>query len=234
MMRKRHVTDQPHHSSGGEKGKAAGQQSGATLENQSSMAQRICVGRIGAAHGTGGEVKLWPFTAERDAIARYGAMETADRTRQLEIVSLRPGKDFLIARFKDIANRDAAERLRNVELFVPRARLPEPAPDEFYQADLIGLTVVDLAGRTLGRIVAVRNFGAGDLLEISGSEALVDSAASDETVLIPFTATMVPNVDVASRKVIVDPPSGLLNEASPDAGNAKVGTRNLRNRKIGD
>jgi 16S rRNA processing protein RimM len=185
-----------------------------TLDDQPSAATRVCVGRIGAPHGTGGEVRLWPFTAEPEAVARYGVVETADRTR-LEIVSLRPGKDFLIARFKEIADRNAAECLRNVELFVPRERLPAPAPDEFYQADLIGLVVEDLAGRTLGRIVAVRNFGAGDLLEMDcrtsrEGETRADSGASGETVLIPFNTAIVPSVDVAAGKVIVDPPAGLL------------------------
>jgi len=163
---------------------------------------------------------LWPFTTEPEAVGRYGMVETADRER-LEIVSLRPGKDFLIARFKDVADRSAAERLRNVELFVPRERLPALATDEFYHADLIGLVVEDIAGITLGRIVAVRNFGAGDLLEIirdqdAEAEASIEPRSTPkddagvETVLIPFTSTMVPSVDIAAGKVVVDPPPGLI------------------------
>jgi 16S rRNA processing protein RimM len=165
--------------------------------------RRICVGRIGAAHGTGGEVKLWPFTAEPGAVADYGALETADGAHLLEIASLRPAKDFLIARFKGIADRTAAEHLRNLDLYVPRERLPAPAPDEFYYADLIGVTVEDRAGAKLGAIVAVHNYGAGDLLEI-------DHCDGGETVLIPFTAAMVPTVDIAAGRVIVDLPPGLL------------------------
>jgi 16S rRNA processing protein RimM len=164
---------------------------------------RICVGRIGAAHGTGGEVKLWPFTAEPGAVADYGALETADGARRFEIASLRPAEDFLIARFKGIADRTAAERLCNVDLYVPRERLPAPAPDEFYYADLIGLAVEDRAGTKLGGIVAVHNYGAGDLLEIA-------RRGGGETVMVPFTAAMVPTVDTAAGRVIVDLPPGLL------------------------
>src|SRR5580692_11097757 len=83
----------------------------------------ICVARIGAAHGTRGEVRLWPFTADPEAVGRYGALETADRSRLLEIEALRPGKDFFVARFKGIPDRSAAERLRNIDLYVPRDRL---------------------------------------------------------------------------------------------------------------
>jgi 16S rRNA processing protein RimM len=185
---------------------------------------RICVGRIGAAHGTSGEVKLWPFTAEPGAVADYGALETADGARRLEIASLRPAKDFLIARFKGVADRTSAERLRNIDLYVPRERLPAPAPDEFYYADLIGLAVEDGTGAKLGAIVAVHNYGAGNLLEIARGNASAASVAngdhaaanaagrvSGETVLIPFTAAMVPTVDIAGGRVIVDPQAGLLN-----------------------
>jgi 16S rRNA processing protein RimM len=148
-------------------------------------------------------VKLWPFTAERGAVADYGTLETADGARRFEIESLRPAKDFLIARFKGIADRAAAARLRNVDLYVPRERLPAPAPDEFYHADLIGLAVEDRAGTKIGGIVAVHNYGAGDLLEI-------DRGGDGETVMVPFTAAMVPTVDIAAGRIIVDLPPGLL------------------------
>jgi 16S rRNA processing protein RimM len=177
---------------------------------------RICVGRIGAAHGTGGEVKLWPFTAEPGAVGDYGALETADGARRFEIASLRPAKDFLIARFKGIADRTAAERLRNLDLYVPRERLPAPAPDEFYYADLIGLAVEDRAGAKLGGIVAVHNYGAGDLLEI-------DRGGDGETVMVPFTAAMVPTVDIAAGRVIVDPPPGLLDGPPEDGAEDATG-----------
>ena len=159
--------------------------------------QRICVARLGAAHGVRGEVKLWSFTAEPAAVAGYGPFETADG-RVIEIEALRPAKDFFVARLKGIADRDAAERLRNAELFVPRERLPAPEDgDEFYHADLIGLAAVDATGAALGSIVAVHNFGAGDLIEVRRAEG-------NDTVMLPFTQAMVPTIDIAAGRIVVD------------------------------
>jgi len=169
---------------------------------------RVCVARIGAAHGTRGEVKLWPFTAAPAAVGDYGPLETADGSRSFEIEALRPAKDFFVARLKGVTDRTAAERLRNTDLYVPRERLPAPDPDEFYHADLIGLDAEDTAGKTLGTVVAVHNFGAGDLLEIA-------PAGGGETVMLPFTAAIVPVIEIARGQIIVDAPLGLL---EPDAG----------------
>ena len=123
---------------------------------------RICLGQIGAAHGTTGEVRLRSFTSDPNAITGYGPLETEDG-RVLTIESLRPAKDHFVARLSGIADRNAAERLTNERLYVPRERLPPPDDaDEFYHADLIGLSVVDPAGETFGSVIAVHNFGAGD------------------------------------------------------------------------
>jgi 16S rRNA processing protein RimM len=168
---------------------------------------RVCVARIGAAHGTRGEVKLWPFTAAPEAVSEYGPLETADGARAFEIEALRPAKDFFVARLKGVTDRTAAERLRNTDLYVPRERLPAPDPDEFYHADLIGLDAEDTAGKALGTVVAVHNFGAGDLLEIA-------LAGGGETVMMPFTAAIVPVVEMARGRIVVDAPPGLL---EPDA-----------------
>ncbi len=172
---------------------------------------RVCVGRIGAAHGTRGEVRLWSFTADPEAVARYGALESADGTRQIEIETLRPAKEFFVARLKGVADRTAAERLRNVDLYVPRDRLPPPEPDEFYHADMIGLAAEDRAGKALGTVIAVHNFGAGDLLEVA--------PAAGDTVLVPFTAAMVPEVAIAEGRIVIDA-ADLFEvgaaEASPD------------------
>jgi 16S rRNA processing protein RimM len=157
--------------------------------------QRICVARLGAAHGVRGEVRLWSFTADPAAVVGYGPFETADG-RLIEIETLRPAKDFFVARLKGVADRDAAERLRNVELFVPRARLPAADGDEFYHADLIGLAVVDSSGAALGTVVALHNFGAGDLIEVRRADA-------NDTVMLPFTQDAVPQIDVAGGRVVV-------------------------------
>jgi 16S rRNA processing protein RimM len=165
--------------------------------------KRVCVARIGAAHGTRGEIRLWSFTAEPLAVAGYGPLESTDGER-FEIEALRPGKGYFIARLKGIADRSAAKRLNNVELYVPRERLPEPAAaDEFYHADLVGLTVVGTEGAALGRVVAVQNFGAGDLIEVA-------PVAGGDTVLLPFTEAAVPVVDIAGGRLLVNPPEGIF------------------------
>jgi len=158
--------------------------------------QRICVARLGAAHGVRGEVKLWSFTADPAAVVDYGPFETADG-RTVEIEALRPAKEFFVARLKGVADRTAAERLRNAELFVPRERLPAPEDsDEFYHADLIGLAVVDASGAALGSVVALHNFGAGDIVEVRRAE-------SRDTVMLPFTQAAVPEIDVPGGRIVV-------------------------------
>jgi 16S rRNA processing protein RimM len=179
---------------------------------------RVCVARIGAAHGTRGEVKLWPFTANAQAVGAYGALQTADGSRSFEIEALRPAKDFFVARLKGVTDRTAAERLRNTDLYVPRERLPEPEPDEFYHADLIGLDAFDAAGKALGTVVAVHNFGAGDLLEMAPS-------GGGATAMLPFTTTTVPVIDIAGGRIMVEVPAGLLDPdaADPDAASPRGG-----------
>ena len=160
------------------------------------MTNRVCIARIGTAHGTGGEVRLWSFTARAEDVAAYGPLQTADGTRVFEIVSLRPGKDFLVARLKGVTDRTAAERLCNTDLYVPRERLPEPEPDEFYHADLIGLRAEDAEGRVIGTVVAVHNFGAGDILEIAPE-------AGGESLMHPFSTAAVPRVEIAAGRIVV-------------------------------
>jgi 16S rRNA processing protein RimM len=158
---------------------------------------RICLGQIGAPHGVRGEVRLRSFTADPQAIVGYGPLETDDG-RVVEIETLRAAKDHFVARLSGVADRDAAERLTNLKLYVPRERLPEPsAADEFYHADLIGLAVVDRAGGRLGSIVAIHNFGAGDLIEMRPDDGA-------KTELIPFDTAHVPAVDVAAGKIVID------------------------------
>jgi 16S rRNA processing protein RimM len=158
--------------------------------------QRICVARLGAAHGVRGEVRLWSFTAEPAAVADYGPFETADG-RLIEIETLRPAKDFFVARLKGVADRDAAERLRNADLFVPRDRLPATQDsDEFYHTDLIGLAVVDGSGAPLGSVAALHNFGAGDIIEVRRADG-------GDTVMLPFTQAAVPQIDMAGGRIVV-------------------------------
>jgi 16S rRNA processing protein RimM len=160
---------------------------------------RVCIAQIGAAHGVRGEVKLRAFTEDPLSVTRYGALESEDGTRQFEIEALRPAKDMMVARLKGVADRGAAEALKNLRLYVPRERLPKPADDEFYHADLIGLAATRRNGEAIGTVKAVHNFGAGDLLEISPADG-------GATVMWPFNENTVPVVDLAGGKIVVEPP----------------------------
>jgi 16S rRNA processing protein RimM len=172
---------------------------------------RICLGQIGAPHGVRGEVRLHSFTADPTAIASYGPLETEDG-RVFEIENLRPAKHALVARLSGVADRDAAERLTNAKLYVPRERLPEPVEaDEFYHADLVGLRAIDRAGRECGTVIAVHNFGAGDLIELR-----VPNSAQTE--LLPFDAVTVPEVNIADGYLIVEMPASDAEMPPPLSG----------------
>jgi 16S rRNA processing protein RimM len=153
------------------------------------------------------------FTAEPLAIAQYGTLHAEDG-RAFTIEAVRPAKDCLVARLAGVTDRTAAERLRNLKLYVPREQLPAIAePETYYHTDLIGLAVVGPDGAALGTVSAVQNFGAGDLLEIR-------PAAGGPTVLLPFTDAMVPMVDVPGGRVVVEPPHGTF-KPSPLADEGK-------------
>jgi 16S rRNA processing protein RimM len=173
-----------------------------TRKSPASLAgNKVRVARIGAAHGVRGEVKLWSFTEDPMAVANYGPLETEDGSRQFEIAALWPAKDFLVARIAGIDDRTAAGTLCNVDLFVPRDRLPPiEAADTYYHADLIGLSAVRQDGSAFGTVTAVHNFGAGDLIEIV-------PAAGGEPLLLPFTEAVVPTIDMAARKIVIVPPA---------------------------
>jgi 16S rRNA processing protein RimM len=165
------------------------------------VANRICVARIGAAHGVRGEVKLWSFTEEPAAVANYGPLETQDGTRCFEIETMRAAKDHFVVRIAGVNDRDAAEKLRNIELYIPRARLPKiEEVDTFYHADLVGLDAVTPDGARVGTVHALHNFGAGDIIEIA-------PAGGGDPLMLPFNETTVPKIDVAARQIVVVPPA---------------------------
>lgn len=161
------------------------------------MAERVCVAQIGAPHGVRGEVRLRAFTVDPATVTRLGPLTSRDG-RSFTIETLRPAKDVFVARLKGVGDRTAAEKLTNLELYVAREALPEPEAEEFYHADLIGLAATRADGTAVGTVVAVHNFGAGDVLELR--------PASGPTVMLPFTRAAVPVVDVAGRRLVVDPP----------------------------
>jgi 16S rRNA processing protein RimM len=163
------------------------------------VGEKIRVARIGAAHGVRGEVKLWPFTEDPQAVAGYGPLETEDGAQHFEIEALRAAKDHLVARLAGIGDRDAAEKLRNLDLYVPRERLPAiEEPDTFYHADLVGLDAVTQDGARIGTVHALHNFGAGDIIEIRPD-------GNGAPLMLPFTDATVPKVDLAARKIVVVP-----------------------------
>jgi 16S rRNA processing protein RimM len=159
---------------------------------------QVCVARIGAAHGMRGQVRLWTFTQDPLAVTRYGTLSTKDGARQFEVTQAREAKGFLVATLKGITDRNEAERVNGVELYVSRDRLPATKTDEYYHADLIGLAAVTTSGDTLGRIAAIHNFGAGDIIEIA--------PPSGPTRLLPFSNAVVPTVDIASGRVVIELP----------------------------
>jgi 16S rRNA processing protein RimM len=173
----------------------------------SAAEKRVLVGRVGAAHGLGGEVRLISFTEDPKAIGAYGALGDAQGARQFEIVALRPLKEgLLIARFAGVSTRDAAEALKGVDLYLARAALPATAQEEFYHADLVGLAVHNPAGERIGRIAGVLNFGGGDILEVEPVDG--------EALLVPFTKEAVPSVDLEAGEVVILPPLEIEAESS--------------------
>jgi 16S rRNA processing protein RimM len=168
------------------------------------MAAPVCVARIGAAHGVRGAVKLWTFTEDPLAVQSYGPLLTKDGARQFEIANVRPAKDHLVATFKGIATRNDAEKLNGIELYVPREKLPETDDGEYYYADLIGLAAVNAADEPIGRVVGIHNFGAGDIIEIAPPKGA--------TLLLPFTNAVVPTVDIAAGRVVIELPQEIEGE----------------------
>ena len=164
------------------------------------------VGRFGAAHGVRGEIRIKSFTAEPLAIARYGELVNRDNSRQFRLSNVRHIKDdMLVARISGIDNRDSAETLVNQEIFVNRLQLPPPEEDEYYLTDLIGLEARLKSGERFGRVLNVVNFGAGDILEIDAGTA--------ESRMVPFTKAAVPEVNIAGKYIIVEPPAEIDGEA---------------------
>jgi 16S rRNA processing protein RimM len=173
------------------------------------------VGEFGRAHGLKGEVRLKSHTGDPEAIAGYRPLvATNGKTYSLKSVRPAPGgaPDLLIAVVDDVTTREASEALNRVQLYVERDRLPPPdEEDEFLLADLIGLSVQSEAGEIIGTIVAVPNYGGGDLLEVA-------PAIKGPTALLPFTKAFVPTVDIAGKRVIAVLPDDFFEIGKPEPG----------------
>jgi 16S rRNA processing protein RimM len=173
---------------------------GHKVVNESKL---ICVGALAGAFGVRGEVRLKSFTSNPDDIENYAPLFTENGDKSFEIVITGRLKNGFAARLSGVVKKEQADDLKGTKLFVPRDRLPSLQEDEFYYSDLIGMIVYDTGGNEIGKVQAVLNHGAGDLLEIHGANLKV-------SVIIPFTKEAVPTVDIVSRRIVTDPPDGLL------------------------
>jgi len=178
---------------------------------------RVSVGAIAGAFGVHGEARVKSFCAEPEAIADYGPLSSEDGARRFEIRLTRPVKGGFAARLSGVATREAAEALKGTRLYAERDRLPALPDDEFYHADLIDLTVLDTGGAEIGRVRAIYDHGAGDMLEVVGP----DGDSRGRELLIPFTRAAVPTVDLALGRIVADPPEETADRNSdreePDA-----------------
>lgn len=161
------------------------------------MTDKICVGAIGGAFGVRGEVRLKSFCARAEDIATYGPLATEDGKRSFAVKLTRPVNGGLGARLTGVDTKEQADALKGTTLWADRAALPSLPDDEFYHADLIGLEVVDTGGVSLGRVRAVHDHGAGDILEVLGPSGVL---------LVPFTRAAVPTVDLTAGRIVADPP----------------------------
>lgn len=163
------------------------------------MTGRICVGAIAGAFGVRGEVRLKSFTSEPSDIAAYGPLWSEDGKRSFTVRLTRPVTGGLGARLAGVETREDAEALKGATLWADRDRLPKLPDDEFYHTDLIGLAVHDAGGVLIGKVRAIYDHGAGDILEIHGP-------GLKQALLLPFTRAFVPTVDLAAGRIIADPP----------------------------
>jgi len=171
------------------------------------MTNRVIVGSIGGAFGVQGEVRLKSFCADPQAIADYAPLYTEDGNAFAQLVLTGQLKNGFTARIDGVVSKEDADLLRNVDLYADRTVMPSLPDDEYYYADLIGITVVDTGGATLGTVKNVMDHGAGDLLEIIVS-------GQSETTLLPFTKAAVPTVDLTAQRIVADPPDGLFPDAT--------------------
>lgn len=180
---------------------------GRVMSNTSQ--ELVLVGAISGARGLKGEVRIKSFTADPKGISHYGDVfeENGAKSYTIRVIGLAKGQ--VLARLGGIEDRTAAEALKGTRLYVPKTALPEPAQDEFYFSDLVGLRADLIGGEKLGFVKEVHDFGAGAMLEVTGGDFGI--------VMVPFSRTAVPQVDIKGGRVVIDPPPGLLEPAEPEA-----------------
>lgn len=197
-------------------------------EEKAPQESKVCLGVISGAHGIRGEVKIKAFGDDPLAIGAYGPLSDEAGGTTVEITKVRPNKGGLIARIAGVGDRTQAEALKGLKLYVARSALPEAEENEYYHADLVGLSVELSDGKPMGHVIAVQDFGAGPMLEIrlsgssqtggqteskaGGKTRAKAGAKAENTLLAPFTQETVPEVDLAGGRLVLDPPPGLLED----------------------
>ena len=181
----------------------------------SAQTKRVCVGVVTGAHGVRGAVRVKSFTAEPEDVASYGPLEDEAGGRCFTLHLVGSAKGVLIAAIPGIDDRNRAEALRGLRLYLPRSALPPTGEEEYYHADLIGLEAALADGTPVGTVRAVHDFGAGDTLEIA--------RPSGPPVLAPFTRAVVPVVDLDAGRLVLDPPPGLFEPAADDSPSPSPG-----------
>jgi 16S rRNA processing protein RimM len=164
---------------------------------------RVLLGVVAAPHGVRGLVRIKSFTEDPMALADYGPLSDEAGRKTYRVETLSAARGAVLARVEGVADRSAAEALRGLRLYVERQRLPATGDGEWYEADLVGLAAVGRDGRDWGKVVAFHDFGAGLTMEVSGG-------ASSDSVMLPFTDEVVPEIDIEGGRVVIDPPAGLL------------------------
>ena len=161
-------------------------------------ADRVLLGVVAAPHGVRGLVRIKSFTEDPMAVAAYGPLSDESGKKEYRVEVLSAARGAVLARIEGVADRNAAEAIRGLRLYVERERLPATGEREWYEADLVGLAAFGKDGRDWGKVIAFHDFGAGSVMEVSGG------------VIVPFNDESVPEIDVEGGKVVVEPPAGLL------------------------
>jgi 16S rRNA processing protein RimM len=181
------------------------------------MSERVCVGVILGAHGLKGAVRIKSFTERAADVAAYGAVEDEAGGRRFRLRLVGEAKGAVMAQIEGVGERDAAEALKGLKLYVARSILPPPEEEEYYCSDLVGLVVEGVDGTAMGTVKAVFDFGGGDIIEIVGPKGAL---------MLPFTKAAVPVVDIAGGRLVVEPPieieagpGDMPEDAEEDGGN---------------
>jgi 16S rRNA processing protein RimM len=169
----------------------------------------VCLGVIAGAHGVRGAVRVESFAANPADLTAYGALSDESGERSFTLTLAGSARGQLIARIEGVAERNAAEALKGTRLYVERAALPAPAAEEYYHSDLLGLRCESRDGTSFGTVTALYNFGAGDVIEVEREGGV--------RILLPFTGTVVPLVDVSGGRLVVEPPPELDASSHVDA-----------------